>query len=163
MIENLKYVILGIVAAYLLNIGLGIVLGTNLPVVAVVSNSMTHDATTEFTHYKFLETNYGYTKEQIDSWLLKNGFNKGDVLIVKGVKPNDLKIGDVIVYNINGQSVPIVHRIVDINENFVTKGDHNPGIDPWKVERIRGKAVFVIPFIGWPKLVLTYILSAVLK
>jgi signal peptidase I len=154
---------LGIAAAYLLNIGLGIILGTNLPIVAVVSDSMMHDITTEVRHYEFLESNYGYTKDQIDSWSLKNGFKKGDVLLIKGVKPDDLKIGDVIVYDIDGQTIPIVHRIVDVNENFVTKGDHNPGIDPWGIKKIRGKAIFVIPFIGWPKLILTYIISAVLR
>lgn len=155
-IETIAYIILGIVAAYMLNFGLGILLGTKLPVVAVVSDSMTHDALTPVRHYQFLQENLGYTKEQVDSWPIKNGFLKGDALVIKGVSENELKVGDVIVYEIAGQNTPIVHRIVKIeNGQLTTKGDHNPIYDPWKATKIYGKAVLVIPFLGWPKLLLT--------
>ena len=166
LVENVKYIVLGIVTAYLFNLVLGLALDTDLPVVAVVSESMTHDVTTELHHYQFLEENYGYTREQIDSWPLKNGFRKGDVLIIKGVNRDELEVGDVIVYNIDseGRGIPIVHRIIKIDKNeIVTKGDHNIVEDQWNIGKIRGKAVFVIPYIGWPKLVLTYILSAVFR
>jgi len=156
--ETIGYIILGIVAAYLLNFSLGFALGTDLPVVAVVSDSMTHDSLTEVRHYQFLEKNLGYTREEIDSWPLKNGFLKGDVLVVDGVERDKLKIGDVIVYDISGQSTPIVHRIVKFeNGQIITKGDHNPSFDPWKSTKIHGKTVLVIPFLGWPKLLLTEI------
>jgi len=54
-VETIGYVLLGVVAAYLLNFGLGLALGTELPVVAVVSNSMTHDSTTLERHYEYLQ------------------------------------------------------------------------------------------------------------
>ena len=53
LLETAGYILLGVVAAYLLNFGLGLVLGTDLPVVAVVSDSMTHDVTTPLRHYEF--------------------------------------------------------------------------------------------------------------
>ncbi len=159
IIEDIKYIVLGIVCAYLLNFGLGLALGTDLPVVAVVSESMTHDITTEFRHYEFLENNLDYAREEIDSWPLNNGFRKGDVLVVKGISDDNLKVGDVIVYNIQGQKIPIVHRVIKLEDNqILTKGDHNPGYDPWKVDIVRGKAIFVIPYLGWPKLLLTQLL-----
>ena len=40
IIEDVKYIVLGIVCALLLNKGLGLVFATDLPVVAVVSDSM---------------------------------------------------------------------------------------------------------------------------
>jgi signal peptidase len=163
-IETIIYIVLGIVAAYLLNFGLGLLLGTKLPVVAVVSDSMTHDALTPIKHYQYLEQTFSYTKEQVDSWPIKNGFLKGDALVVMGVPEKDLKIGDVIVYDIAGQNTPIVHRIVKIEDGqFTTKGDHNPTFDPWKPIKIHGKAVLVIPFLGWPKLLLTQLLGGIFR
>jgi signal peptidase I len=162
--ETVGYVILGIVAAYLLNFSLGFALGTDLPVVAVVSDSMTHDSFTEARHYQFLENNLGYNKQQVDAWPIKDGFLKGDVLVVDGVSREDLKIGDVIVYDISGQSTPIVHRIVKFEgDQIITKGDHNPSFDPWKLTKIHGKAVLVVPFLGWPKLLLTEVWRGVSK
>lgn len=163
-IETIGYIILGIVAAYLLNFSLGLALGTDLPVVAVVSDSMTHDSLTAKRHYQFLEKNLGYTTEEIDSWPIKDGFLRGDVLVVEGVDKDDLEIGDVIVYDISGQNTPIVHRIVKFEDDqIVTKGDHNPSFDPWRPTDIHGKAVFVVPFLGWPKLILTEVWGVIAR
>lgn len=159
-IETIGYIVLGIVAAYLLNFGLGLAMGTDLPVVAVVSDSMTHDSVTPDRHYDYLQENFGYTKEEIDAWPIKDGFLRGDVLVVDGVSMDQLEVGDVIIYDIPGQSTPIVHRIIKIDGNqILTKGDHNPSYDPWKPIKIHGKAIFVIPYLGWPKLILTEILG----
>lgn len=161
--ETIGYILLGVVAAYSLNFGLGLALGTDLPVVAVVSDSMTHDSTTLERHYEYLQNNFGYTQEDIESWPIKDGFFKGDVLVVKGLDPEDLKVGEVIVYNIQGQQTPIVHRIIKIeNDVITTKGDHNPSYDPWKPKRIHGEAVLVIPYLGWPKLILTKIWGGII-
>ncbi len=164
LLETVGYIALGVVAAYLLNFGLGLVLGTDLPVVAVVSDSMTHDVTTPLRHYEYLQDKYGYTKEEVDSWPITGGFLKGDALVVVGIEAEELKTGDVIVYDIEGQSTPIVHRIIEIEDGKITtKGDHNPSHDPWSPSNIHGKAVTVIPFLGWPKLLLTTTLGGVLR
>jgi len=56
----------------------------------------------------------------------------GDVIMISGVRPEDLKVGDVIVYYKPGTSQLIVHRVVKITGSGVyTKGDANPGIDIW--------------------------------
>jgi len=110
------------------------------------------------------------TKEKFSSFSMKNGFKKGDIVVVWGrFIP---KIGDVIIFQANPESTaprPIVHRIVKI-ENidgktiYQTKGDHNSEqlsknnniyktdettITP---ERIIGKVVFKIPYLGWFKI-----------
>ena len=161
--ENIKFFAIAILLILFMNYGLGFILKTDLPVVAVISESMTHDGTTEYVHYKYLEAEYGYKREVVDSWPIKNGFRKGDVLVIRGVNESELKVGDVIVFDIEGQRIPIVHRIVKLDGEIITKGDHNPVADPWKVERIHGKVAFVIPLLGWPKLIFTYIVSWILS
>jgi len=172
--ENIKYIGLGIIFAIILNKGLGFVLNTDLPIVAVMTTSMVHDSTTPVRHYQFLEENFNYTKEEIDSWSINGGFRPGDVLIIKGVPTEDLELGDVIVFKHRDQPVPIIHRIVDIEDGYpYTKGDHNPIMDPdcelfdqnvvgcWERTEIKGKAITWIPFLGIPKLILHNIIMFV--
>lgn len=173
--ENVFYIVLGIVCAIILNKGAGYILHTDLPIVAVMTGSMVHDATTPYNHYQFLENNFNYTKEQIDKWPIKNGFRPGDVLLIKGVLQNELKVGDVIVYTYEGQPVPIIHRIVYIDDKgyHYTKGDHNQVMDPdcnlfnntpewcWKRTSIKGRAILWIPFLGIPKLILQNIIFGI--
>jgi len=158
------YAIGGILIAFLLNQVLAFGLDTDLPVVAVVSGSMTHDDTTPQVHYKWLQDNLGYNHSVVDSWSIKDGFLVGDLPIVEGSK--DYNVGDVIVYNVPGQNVPIVHRIIRVNSDgsFTTKGDHNPNLLPFegavKKEQIHGKVIFIIPKLGYFKVVLTKFVGA---
>jgi signal peptidase I len=144
--------------------GLGYVLGTGFPVVAVVSGSMEHDGsfddwwqsqaycTMGCTQEQWY-SNYGISKKQFQEFPFKNGFNKGDIMVLVGVEPKNIKIGDVIVYM---NSEPIIHRVVKIDSTFQTKGDHNAdsgGIDKnIQDSAIIGKAVFKIPLLGWIKI-----------
>ena len=67
----------------------------------------------------------------------------GDMIYVKGVAANDIKVGDVITFNPPTaylQNSPLItHRVVaiqyDSNEiSFRTQGDNNPSVDPWTVK-----------------------------
>lgn len=64
-------------------------------------------------------------------------------------KAEDLAIGDIITYDLNGRK--IIHRIVDIQQDsqgyvFIVKGDNNAGIDPRPVrfEQIERVLVAII-------------------
>jgi signal peptidase I len=163
------YAMLGIVIAYLLNQSLVFALSTNYPVVAVVSDSMTHDSTTEANHFQWLEQNLGYSRNYIDSWPVKDGFLKGDMPIVEA--SDNYKIGDVVVYSKINQRVPIIHRIIKINIDgtFVTKGDHNPADDislgiipkPLTSSQIHGKVIFIIPKLGYFKVAISSLLGEI--
>jgi signal peptidase len=96
---------------------------------------------------------------------------RGDIVGVKktsffGLKEfdtNDIKVGDIIIYNPEWTNVgPIIHRVINITETngtklFTIKGDHNPVQDPLPVkpEQIISKAItinnhpFIIPKIGY--------------
>ncbi len=82
-------------------------------------------------------------------------------MVIVGIKPKDIKMGDVVVYESPDYRNPIIHRIVNSTEvnghySFITKGDHNayPDKKPVDEEQLTrtGKAIFRIPFLGWIKI-----------
>ncbi len=129
------YILLGVLLAFFINQGLCLALSTDMPVVAVESNSMCGDSSCVFA--------------------------RGDLLILQGVSAEDLRVGDVIVYSVPNQQTPIVHRIIKINSDgtFQTKGDANSAQLPFekniKALSIHGKEIMVIPLLGWLKIGLT--------
>jgi signal peptidase len=99
---------------------------------------------------------------------------KGDMVVVEknnildmGINetnPENIKVGDVIVYakNASGVTEDIIHRVVAINETggqkyYVLKGDNNTIDDPVMVptNAVIGEAVnwngkpITIPSVGW--------------
>jgi signal peptidase I len=113
------------------------------------------------------------SKTLFSSFSLSSGFSKGDIIIVWGrFTP---KIGDIIIFGPNQDSLsphPIIHRIVSINNNIIqTKGDHNQAqltannniykTDETNIQenQIIGKAIFKVPYLGWPKVWLSDIIK----
>lgn len=144
--------------------GLGLALGTEYPVVAVVSESMEHRNLNFYNWWelnkKFYEEN-GISKEEFMRYNFKNGFNKGDIFVVK---KGNIKKGDVIVYNNLIQETPIIHRVVDIKDNiYTTKGDNVAVVQGFEKninkEQIFGKAVIKIPYLGWIKVWFTDLIN----
>lgn len=149
--------------------GLGLILGTQFPIVAVVSNSMEHDGNFDewwALHEDFYLQNE-ITKDNFREYPFPNGFNKGDIMILTGVKPDDVVRGDILVFW-SGKPFPIIHRVTKIwvdeetgEKYYETKGDHNrnqvrqpPILDETRVlpEQIVGKAVFRLPYLGYVKI-----------
>lgn len=154
-----------VIVKFLIYPGLGLILGTSLPLVAVISGSMEHNGL-DFNQWWDQNSGWyesqGITKEMFIEYGLKNGFNKGDVIVL--INASDLKQGDVVVYNSGQHSYPIIHRVTYINENentYEIKGDNNDTPDPWSVsnDQLIGKALFKIPYIGWLKIWFTNIIS----
>lgn len=156
--DYIPYIYGGALAAFVVYQIIGLVLSTNLPVVSVLSSSMQHD-NLEITHYQWLERYMGYNRTYVDSWPISGGFRIGDMPIVTG--PKDLNIGDVIVYRTEQELLPIIHRIIKINPDgtYQTKGDNNPGQLPYelsvKKEQIVGKVIFIIPKLGYFKVIMS--------
>ena len=156
--------------------GLGFLLSTSHPVVAVVSESMEHNANFDDwwqSSGKWYAGN-GIDKEDFANFPLKNGFSKGDIMVLKGKAPEDVKIGDIIVFW-SAKRDPIIHRVVkkwqDSNAYyFQTKGDNyktNPVpiksafLDETKVsqEQVVGSAVLRIPLLGYIKILAVELLN----
>jgi len=137
---------------------LALVLGSQLPLVAVISGSMEHNGQS-FDEWWIDNGDWyvenGITKEMFNEYRFTNGFNKGDVIVLVG-EDNPMQ-GDVLVYKSSTHSYPIIHRVTYINDEgntFQFKGDNNAGIDPADVneEQLIGKALLKIPYIGWIKI-----------
>ncbi|MDR2967445.1 MAG: signal peptidase I [Methanobacteriaceae archaeon] len=95
---------------------------------------------------------------------------KGDIVFIEksnffGINeftPNEVEVGDIVVYNAEWFPNPVIHRVInktDINGTiyFTIKGDHNSDSDPFLVppSRITDKVVtignqpLIIPKIGY--------------
>lgn len=135
--------------------------GTTLPLVIVESCSMYHQANgfgNTFT--SDIYEDYGLSLDDTIGWDFQNGLNKGDVIFVIGA--DDIKVGDVIIFNAETQyRYPLIHRVISIeNEIYSTKGD-NYITNPMQLEiekeinenQLVGKALFRVPAIGWLKLI----------
>ena len=94
-------------------------------------------------------------------------YNIGDIIIVKEVEPEILKIDDDIVYigeKGTFRNKTVTHRIVDIskkedgNYRIVTKGVANTARDPEiNQTQVLGKVVGKVPIINWILNVITNI------
>lgn len=142
---------------------MSLALATSLPFVIIESGSMEHQG--DFDQWFslhgswYLENNI--TESEIEAWKWHDGLDKGDIIIVKGLKNYNYSVGDVIIFKVENQNTPIIHRIIerkDANDTimFSTKGDHNDGQLPYEhnieKEQIVGKAMTRIPKLGWVKL-----------
>lgn len=144
--------------------GLGFLLGTGYPVVAVMSGSMEHDGGFNdwWGSQGKIYSELGITKGDFMDYRFRNGFNQGDVMVLTRI--DEINLGDVIVFW-GSANDPIIHRVVRL-EPLQTKGDHNSGSrgDEVNIDRRRvlGKAVFRIPYIGWVKLIFVRIINLVI-
>ena len=84
-------------------------------------------------------------------------FNKGDVVIYKSNV--SISPGDIIVFQNSRQM--IVHRLISMNEYYITKGDANNTVDYMKIKKedIKGVYQFHIKYLGYPAIWLNEIFS----
>lgn len=153
---------------------LSLILATKLPLVVVESSSMHHSGSF-FGNLFGLQGSFdswwpsinswyeeaGIEKTEAENWQLRTGFEKGDIIVVRGSK--NFELGDVIIFEANTKH-PVIHRIINISEIngqkvYSTKGDNNAGQLYFEKqipeEALIGKAVFRIPKLGWVKLIFT--------
>lgn len=153
-----------ILVKFVLYPGMGFVMGTSHPIVAVVSESMEHHPY-DFDNWWTMNSNFytdnSITKSYFESSKFHKGFSKGDIIFLK--KPDGIRTGDIIVFQ-GSTANPIIHRVVKIYEEdgktyYQTKGDNNPqsyeALQETKIpkEKIIGKAIFKLPYLGWVKLI----------
>lgn len=101
-------------------------------------------------------------------------FYRGDIVMVEktdffGLQEfsvDDVKVGDIVVYNAKWYNQPVIHRVINIthdangNTLYLIKGDHNSRADPLLVtkDQIKQRVVtvgdtpVVIPKIGYVNL-----------
>ncbi len=79
----------------------------------------------------------------------------GHLLVLQARAPEQIQVGDIIVFDASYHNKPIVHRIIEIQNvtgefHYYTKGDNNALSDPgYRVhEDIIGVVVLAVPYIG---------------
>ncbi len=82
--------------------GLMVVTGSESPIVVVLSGSM------------------------------EPAFHRGDLLFLTNYDSEDIRVGEIVVFKVEGRDIPIVHRVLKLHEKedggsvkFLTKGDNN--------------------------------------
>jgi signal peptidase len=81
-------------------------------------------------------------------------YSVGDLLYVKTVDPDSVRVGDPITFVLNEDLVVATHRVVAVdaqNRLFTTKGDANETEDanPVHFNNLIGVPVFAIPLLGY--------------
>jgi len=127
--KDIVITVILVISIYLFfSYGLQIVLGTSVPIAVVESNSM----------YPTLKV--------------------GDIIIVKGVEPSQIHVGNIIVFSSKTvyPGLTVVHRVIRVIDDngsyyFWTKGDNNLFPDPCCVagNEVKGKVIYVIPYLGY--------------
>ncbi|XP_020592010.1 signal peptidase complex catalytic subunit SEC11A-like [Phalaenopsis equestris] len=103
---------------------------------------------------------------------MEPGFQRGDILFLHMSK-DPIRAGEIVVYNIKGRTIPIVHRVVEVHErqitgelDILTKGDNNreddrtgllysPGQLWLEQHHIMGRAVGFLPYVGYFTIIMT--------
>ncbi|XP_021895233.1 signal peptidase complex catalytic subunit SEC11C-like [Carica papaya] len=101
---------------------------------------------------------------------MEPGFKRGDILFLN-MNKDPIRAGEIVVYNVDGRDVPIVHRVIKVHEakdtgevDILTKGDANKDDDIslyahgqfWlQRQHILGRAVGFLPYIGWLTIIMT--------
>ena len=85
--------------------------------------------------------------------------NEGDILVFQGVSPEELRVGDIIFFEVPLEMRDILperitHRIIEVNQDsngifFRTQGDNAPP-DTYEVrsDSVIGKNIAIIPYLG---------------
>ncbi|XP_068744906.1 signal peptidase complex catalytic subunit SEC11A-like [Montipora capricornis] len=113
--------------------GLMVVTGSESPIVVVLSGSM------------------------------EPAFQRGDLLFLTNCKEDPIRVGEIVVFKVEGREIPIAHRVLKIHEKengdikFLTKGDNNseddrglyaPGQLWLERKDVVGRARGFVPYVG---------------
>ena len=94
----------------------------------------------------------GYTELAVLTGSMQPTIPVGSLIYVKEVEPSTLQVGDVITYQLEGDTM-VTHRVVEVNPDegyLVTQGDANQDPDGQiTFARIVGKMDFHLPYLGY--------------
>lgn len=94
---------------------------------------------------------------------MEPAFHRGDLLFLTNYREDPIKVGDIVVFRVEGREIPIVHRVIKLHEKedgsvkILTKGDNNsvddrglyaPGQLWLEKKDIVGRARGFVPYVG---------------
>ena len=107
-----------------------------------------------FASQAFLATSTPFVA--VASGSMSPALNVGDLVIIHGVPPTDIRVGEIIVFD-PPKASRTIHRVTQVQTlpngttQFKTRGDANPTEDlGWTSEQyVLGRVTYVIPLLGW--------------
>ena len=147
---TISYCILGLFVALVANWGLGVVTGSNLPIVTVSSTSMV--PTLNVGDIAFIK---GQNSYEVGDIIVFNGWEKEPIIHRIVAISDDGKIERYDNWNQMNDEKILGYGNEKI---YITKGDNNPSCDqcygklPVKENEIYGKEFLIIPYLGWIKI-----------
>jgi signal peptidase len=96
---------------------------------------------------------FGWQTLVVQTGSMQNLYPVGTLLVVRGVEPEQVQVGDVISYVADEALTVVTHRVVEVDAEagyFITQGDQNnaPDGEPVLYENLIGKVAFGIPVLG---------------
>lgn len=124
-------------------------LALNIVLIVIISvfiGSMFYSINAKRVMHNEMPMPFGIGAAVVMSGSMEPELSVNDLVIAKAA--DTYNVGDIVIYQ-SGTTL-VIHRIVQINDDeVITKGDANNAEDlPVQFSDIKGKAVFVIPFIG---------------
>ncbi|QNO36771.1 signal peptidase I [Protaetiibacter sp. SSC-01] len=89
---------------------------------------------------------------------MEPGLPPGTLIVSRDVEPADIRIGDVITYQLrSGDPTVVTHRVIAVSKtaggeySFTLKGDNSalPDPDPVREVQVQGRLWYSVPYIGW--------------
>ena len=104
-----------------------------------------------FVGFNFISGAKGYA---VTSNSMADTLKRGDVVFVKSVTFDELRVGDVVTVESANGNFHFTHRIVEIDKadkTVKTRGDANDSEDPMPTpaDDITGKMWYKVPFLGY--------------
>ena len=96
----------------------------------------------------------GLEVRNVVSGSMEPTYSVGDLLYIRNVSPDAVKVGDPITFVLNKDLVVATHRVIEVdmqNRCFYTQGDANdtPDAKPVLFENLLGVPVFAVPYLGY--------------
>lgn len=98
----------------------------------------------------------GFSFNTILSESMTPTLTMGGVIGLQNVEPEEVRVGDIIGFKLEGMDTPVCHRVVEVvrtveGVGFRTKGDASEDVDSWVVKpgNLLGKVIFHLPSLGY--------------
>lgn len=98
----------------------------------------------------------GVTLESVLSGSMEPAIRTGALIAVGKAAPEEVQVGDIIGFRVEGMDTPVCHRVIEIVDTeegigFRTKGDASEEPDAWivKPENLIGRVVVSLSWLGY--------------
>lgn len=98
----------------------------------------------------------GFSFEPILGGSMEPTIKTGALIVMEKTAPEEILVGDVIGFRVEGMDTPVCHRVIEIVDTgggvgFITKGDANESPDTWvvKPENLIGRVVLDLAWLGY--------------